>query len=205
MRICNKLARLSLPELIKKLKEIAVKKGADPDLIKQIRPDKVVVSDSWVRTKCKFGCPNYGKMLCCPPFAPTPEETKKLLNEYSEALLVGFRGDKNPLNYRKHHKNMHKALIELEFEAFRSGYVKAFVFIAGTCMLCKKCALEELTVEIHPEMAKRFCRHKDKMRPSMEAAGIDVFGTAENAGFEMQTVIKYNLGKVKHFGLLLIK
>ena len=198
------MTKLSIPELIKKLNSMAVDKGADPNLIKQIKPEDVVIPDSWVRMKCKFGCLNYGNMLCCPPFAPTPDETKRLLKEYSIALLIGFPGDPNIINFVKHHKNMHKALINLEFEAFRSGYEKAFVFIAGTCRLCKKCALEDLPKEIHPEMAKKYCRHKDRMRPSMEAAGIDVFGTARNAGFEMVTITTDNLDKMKHFGLLLI-
>ncbi|NHI94760.1 MAG: DUF2284 domain-containing protein [Candidatus Lokiarchaeota archaeon] len=196
------MTRESIQELVKKLRDLAIKKGANPDLIKLINSNQVIVPNSWVRMKCKFGCSNYGNRLCCPPYAPTPKETQNLLNEYSEALLIGFDG--KPNQFYKHHKKMHKILLRLEIEAFRAGYEKAFIFIAGTCSLCKQCVLVDLPKEIHPDVAKRFCRHKNRMRPSMEAAGIDVFGTVKNAGLELETININNVDKIKHFGLLLI-
>ena len=26
-----------------------------------------IKTGSWTRWKCQYGCPNYGKTLCCPP------------------------------------------------------------------------------------------------------------------------------------------
>jgi hypothetical protein len=34
----------------------------------------IVVAD-WVRLKCRYGCLGYGSHFCCPPFAPSPQET----------------------------------------------------------------------------------------------------------------------------------
>ncbi|MHA1785134.1 MAG: DUF2284 domain-containing protein [Candidatus Helarchaeota archaeon] len=199
------MVKLDIQEITERVKRIAINEGAIPDLFVRIKPNQVVVSDAWVNFKCRFGCPNYGNNLCCPPFAPTPEEIKKLLKEYSEAILIGFPGDSNPKNYREMHEKMHGTLLKLEGEVFKAGYVKAFVFFTGSCALCENCVLEELPSDIHPEMAIRFCRHKNKMRPSMEAVGIDVFETVKNAGIEMEIITMDNLDKIKYFGLLLIE
>ncbi|MBN1914045.1 MAG: hypothetical protein JW788_06565 [Candidatus Omnitrophica bacterium] len=62
---------------------------------------------------------------------------------------------------------------------------------AGPCRLCKECDL------------KGGCRHRDKVRPSMEACGIDVFTTARNNGFTINTLDSYKC-KANYFGLVLI-
>jgi len=58
---------------------------------------------------------------------------------------------------------------------------------------------------------KRLCRHMDKVRPSMEAAGMDVFATVEKVGWKLSVVPCKNMeyGKIMHtniasFGLVLI-
>ncbi len=38
-------------------------------------PKQVVVAQ-WVRMKCEFGCPSYGKIASCPPNTPSVEECK---------------------------------------------------------------------------------------------------------------------------------
>ncbi|MDD3974717.1 MAG: DUF2284 domain-containing protein, partial [Methanothrix soehngenii] len=54
-----------------------------PD-IRPISTDLIVVAD-WVRLKCRYGCRAYGKHLCCPPFAPSPEEMRRVVSEYKTA------------------------------------------------------------------------------------------------------------------------
>jgi hypothetical protein len=56
------------------------------------------------------------------------------------------------------------------------------------------------------------CRHMDKVRPSMEAAGIDVFATAKNVGWTLETIPCRDMeyGKITHsdihsIGLVLIE
>ena len=62
------------------------------------------------------------------------------------------------------------------------------------------------------ESMRRTCRHMDMVRPSMEAAGMDVFATARKAGWELQTIPCRDLeyGKVVHsditsIGLVLLE
>ncbi len=34
--------------------------------------------------KCKYGCGAYGTRLTCPPYSPTPDETRRMLSEKLE-------------------------------------------------------------------------------------------------------------------------
>ena len=86
-------------------------------------------------------------------------------------------------------------------EAFLKGFVKAIGFASGTCLLCKKCIIQEDFMKGIPiDIARRYCRHKNKARPSLEAVGIDVFKTAKNVGFTL-TPPK---GVVRWTGLILV-
>lgn len=49
--------------------ERALERGMDN--AKVIEPASVVTA-AWVRLKCQFGCPGYGKSHCCPPHTPSP-------------------------------------------------------------------------------------------------------------------------------------
>ena len=71
------------------LKDMAFRDGAIVFI--PINPSEVVVAN-WVRLKCKYGCPSYAKKLSCPPYSPEPEETRKVLDEYSKAYLIGYSG-----------------------------------------------------------------------------------------------------------------
>ena len=121
----------------------------------------------WVFWKCRFGCPNYGSTLTCPPHSPNPQQTRALLQGYEWALLIKYDTS----------TEYHELLLELEREAFLGGFYKAFALTAGDCRLCEVC-----------NPSKGICIHQDQARPSMEACGIDVFTTARNAGFNMKVV-----------------
>ncbi|MFY9194559.1 MAG: DUF2284 domain-containing protein, partial [Methanoculleus sp.] len=71
--------RLELQKEIDKLSSLARERGAE---VRQISASDVVTAE-WVRFKCRFGCKGYAKHLSCPPYAPTPAETRRLLAEYS--------------------------------------------------------------------------------------------------------------------------
>ncbi|MBN1322666.1 MAG: DUF2284 domain-containing protein [Methanotrichaceae archaeon] len=180
--------------------------------IRPISARDVVVAN-WVRFKCRYGCRAYGKHLCCPPYAPTPEETASVLADYERAILARFEAPPNPdvPPKRLHHHlwdsvtRMHKAVFELERVAFLRGFYKAFGFYAMPCTLCQSCVIEERLdegEELGPLEAIK-CRHKDVMRPSMEACGIDVFQTLRNAGYDAEVLTTYSQ-HVELFGLLLI-
>jgi predicted metal-binding protein len=194
----------NLVPVIEELIALAVQEGADKELTTYISADKIEVAGFWPRWKCTFGCPNYGNSLCCPPFIPSPDKTAELIKQYTHGVLIGFRGVTQ--NLLEHNRNMNKTMYTLEKAAFFKGFVKAIGFGTGTCLFCKKCIIQEDSMKgIPADVARRYCRHKNKARPSLEAAGIDVFSTVRNAGFELEVIDENNLENMKHFGLILLE
>jgi predicted metal-binding protein len=158
---------------LEKYCSLAIEAGATH--AKQIDPNSVVTAP-WVRLKCQFGCPGYGNGLCCPPHTPTPEQTRAVLDSYRRAIL--FHREASDLQQQKGNQKYIDRLIELEGEMFKEQYYKAFIFTAGPCRNCEKCG----AVEGKP------CASPRKARPSMEGCGIDVYQTARNNGFSIQTL-----------------
>jgi predicted metal-binding protein len=60
-----------------------------------INTNKVVVEDR-VLLKCKSGCHMYGHKFVCPPYAPTPDEFRKILKEYQKVIMITFPFVKYP-------------------------------------------------------------------------------------------------------------
>ena len=197
MTIC----RIDLGDLLSRLKEV------HSDL-KVVSSEDVAVA-SWVRLKCRYGCKAYGKHLGCPPYSPTPEETRKVLEEYRIGVIARFEAnpDREVSPQHLHHhlwdsiNTVHETIFQLERCAFLSGYYKAFGFNALPCTFCATCIPEEKE-RVDPFDARN-CRHKEKVRPSMEACGIDVFGTLERAGYDISVLDSYSQG-VSLFGLVLL-
>jgi predicted metal-binding protein len=134
-----------------------------------VEPSKVITAP-WVRMKCGFGCPMHGKSLCCPPYTPTWEETRAILDSYECAILL-HRQDAEGID-----GNFNEILVDLEKTLFLDGYYKAFTMGSGPCRICKEC---------DPSAS---CRNPMKARPSMESCGIDVFRTARENGLPISTV-----------------
>jgi len=152
--------------------EIYCKKALEigMDGAKTIDPQSIVTAE-WVRMKCQFGCPGFGMGLCCPPYTPTPEVTRKVMDSYQKAILLHRR-----LKKGERIKAFNEILVHLEIETFLDGYYKAWSMGSGPCRLCKECDLTG------------FCKHGYEARPSMEACGIDVFKTARDNGFPIEVV-----------------
>jgi len=145
-------------------------------------PTRQVFTAEWVRLKCQYGCGAYASSRNCPPYSPTPERTRKILDEFKTAILV--HGDKTA--------DIRQIVVALEREVFLAGYYKAFAYACGPCHLCKKCNLEGA------------CRHEDQARPAMEACGIDVFATARAAGLPIKVVTVHECEQ-DYYGLVLVK
>jgi predicted metal-binding protein len=174
-RVTNKPRKRTTVETIRRE---AVSLGAlDAKLIST----KKVFTASWVRWKCRYGCEGFGSSLLCPPHAPTPDETRKMLDGYRRAILIHCDAvtDVRPL------------IAKLERKAFLDGFYKAFGFACGPCELCPTCAFE------------KGCRHAEQARPAMEACGIDVFRTVRHAGFPIEVVAGRNC-RQNYYGLLLL-
>ena len=79
-----------------------------------------VIIEKWTRWKCLYGCPFYNKDGYHPPLAPSVEETKEVLGEYTKAILLN--GPKG--------KALTDIAVRLEGEAYKMGYYKAFALTA---------------------------------------------------------------------------
>jgi len=151
---------------------MALSGGADR--VKLIDADNVVVAD-WVRLKCRYGCDEYGVGRLCPPRVPSVDETRKVLACYSKGLIFTY-GDVREGELRLRQREHREMVYRLEREMFLDGYVRAFGMGCGPCRLCDACDLQEP------------CSFPEKARPSMEACGIDVYGTMANVGMELRVV-----------------
>ncbi len=152
---------------------------------------------AWTRMKCQYGCPNYGRTLCCPPYAPDYETTQKFLAEYERGIIVEFTcsiPDTDAAGWAAVDKQVTSGLLDillqLEKEAFMMNRYRAFALKAGRCRLCDECNLKK-------------CVNPTKARPSLEACGIDVFALANDNGFDMK-VITGPISELKIYGLLLV-
>jgi predicted metal-binding protein len=198
------------------LRKLALELGAAD--AKVIPAEKVVVENRVV-LKCKVGCPNYGKTLMCPPYAPTPEEFRKMVAEYSYALFMKFKSqatadpelakvlskaETDPAipqdvkekakkfwaAWKDEKRKMLSAVVDLEKAAVRQGYTLAVGFISGACELCEKCNLQT-----------RICVNPTMARYSEDAVGVNVKKTAKNAGIPVKFPFEKN---PESFALLLI-
>ncbi|RPI95894.1 MAG: DUF2284 domain-containing protein, partial [Spirochaetales bacterium] len=129
---------------------MAVEGGATHAVV--VHPGSVVTAP-WVRMKCQFGCPGYGKGYCCPPHTPTHEQTRSVLDAYQRAILFHIEAPKTEDRGKRYRAYM-DMLVRLEGEMFKDGYYKAFVFLAGPCLKCKKCGKLEGTPCMHMESAR---------------------------------------------------
>lgn len=159
-------------------KYIAMLKNMGADLAITINASSVVTA-AWTIYKCKFGCSSYGNNHCCPPNAPTYQETQAMLDCYEKGLL-----------FRTHECNTITPMaVELARVLFLDGYYKAIAFGDGDCQKCARC---------NPD----HCNFPGKTVPSMEACGIDVFATVRANGLEIHT-LREKGEEQNHFGLVL--
>lgn len=147
----------------------------------RVIPAEQIAVAPWVRLKCRFGCGRYNQSLSCPPYALDEQQMAATVARYRLALLV--QGTPPAQEF-------HEQLLRLEKELFLAGYPAALAFGAGPCPVCPNCNLSGP------------CRFPDKLRPSLEACGVDVYETARRAGLPLAPV-KHPLGYVKYVGVVL--
>jgi len=141
-----------------------------------------VETAAWVRLKCQFGCSGYGQCLVCPPFTPTPEQMRSVLDDYRRAILIHCGPEADV-----------KAIVaDLERTIFLRGVWKVFGLGAGPCYFCRNCPVD-----------KGQCQHPERARPSMEACGIDVFSTVKKAGLPID-VVRTTRQCPNYYGLILV-
>lgn len=198
------IASEDIPGFERDMEEIcagAVAKGAEfADLIEA----RHVAVDERVTLKCKIPpCECYGQCLMDPPFSPTAEETAKVVAKYKYGILTEvstelsdeywdlIQGDQ-PLCRLQYDERgiefdrtvqrplwfkLHDIVMEMERKAHNLGYFFAVGYVASTCYLCY-----DADDPIGYCDTSGLCKHPYEARPSMEAAGMDVFSTYHNVG-----------------------
>ena len=190
---------------VSELLAIAESKGAD--CAKVMRSGDIVI-DKRVRLKCAVPvCSSYGRHLLCPPNLMPAEEFEGIVRSYGRAIIMQVEdeldsSDRSRKGINKElddsigpyagQRRLHKLVNEVEAAAFKRGFYLAAGFIAGECLLCPECI---------GQASGKPCRRPFEARPSMEAMGIDVLKTCENAGMSVHLSSKE---KIRWTGLVLL-
>jgi predicted metal-binding protein len=198
------------------LNELALRLGASEA---KVIPANEIIVENRVVLKCRVGCKHYGKTLMCPPHSPSVDEFRKVLSEYSYALVLKYKSklevppdvaqllskDENDPSLTKEMKNkirqfwdswkkdklrLLKMVRDLEKAAMNKGYTMALGFTTGSCLICDKCNTE-----------RKICLYPTKARYTAQSVGVNIKQTLENAGIPIPFPMK---GNPETFGLVLI-
>jgi len=153
-----------------------------------------IVTAQWVRTKCQFGCRNYGIKACCPPNVPPVSECRQFFDEYKEAAIFHFSKafDKHE-DRHEWGRIINQGLLSVEREVFFSGYQKAFLLLMAACRLCEECTA-----------VKEDCKNPGSARPTPEALAIDVYSTVRKYNFPIDVLSDYSQ-TMNRYAFLLIE
>jgi len=143
---------------------------------REVPVEKVVVSPRPV-WKCR-GCPMYGKRPSCPPYAPDWREAREWIKHFKRALLIKFEIEIE--HFEEEKREIILYLLQKEKELFKKGKLYALALFPGSCSLCEDCPFER----------GEPCRFPTKVRPSLDAIGIEIVSLvdlnfSENALYSM--------------------
>ncbi len=160
----------------------------------QVIPADWVQIDERVRLKCSVPlCPNYGKCLFCPPHTPSREIKRQALSRYKHAVLLALEilpVEHFSVRATQRHaasdwsRKCFEIVGNLETLAFGSGYYLAMGLPQGSCRRAL-CGQDQCLA-----LGGGTCPYPLKARPSMEAAGIDVYGLVTKAGWKIYPIYR---------------
>jgi predicted metal-binding protein len=140
-------------------------------------PHEIVVSQ-WVRMKCVFGCPDYGRLASCPPNLPSVEECQRFFQEYQHALVFHYQKVAPDNAVRKTWINRtNLKLIKLESAIFLAGFPRSFALFVDSCGICPECV---------PDRAD--CKKPKLSRPTVEGLAVDVFSTVRKLDYPIEVL-----------------
>ena len=160
----------------------------------EVIPANWVEIDERVRLKCSIPlCPYYDKNIFCPPHGPSLELMRKAVARYSQAIL--FAVEVIPVDEFADRSKERGAVVKwakkcleiagrIETMAFGNGYYIATGFGQYSCLRIL-CGLERCLV-----LEGSYCPYPLKARPSMEGAGMDVFGLVTKVGWDIYPIYR---------------
>jgi predicted metal-binding protein len=156
-------------------------------------PADIVVAQ-WVRMKCLYGCREYGRNAACPPNAPPVEECARFFGEYRRAVVFHFaKKVDRPEDRHEWSRKVNMALLKLEQEIFKAGYVKAFLLFMDSCGICLECP-----------GSRTECKEPKLSRPTADAMAVDVFSTVRKLGYPIEVLSEYDQ-EMNRYGILLVE
>lgn len=168
------------------------------------------ITATWMTVlQCMFGCrvySNFSRRWSCAPFCPSPDETRKIIDQYEYALILNrsfsppffnrtwlesniVRDIDQKLWATRCYGKMNKITLQAEKYLLNQSF-DVYTFGMSPCHVCAKCT--------HP----RTCRHSEAFRFSADACGIDIYSAAIKAGAKFEIPPK-NI--VNLFEIILIK
>jgi predicted metal-binding protein len=204
------------------LEKTALKSGCAE--AKVIPADQIVVEDR-VRLRCMIGCPTYGKNLRCPPYAPSVDSFRKILNDYSVAMVIRIKPpeiseellekykpeDGEEFRLWDRHQDpvtgtsaiwtdfsqIYKSMLMVLLELERAAFKQGYSL--ATAFFGGKCMLcEKCNVE------GGVCLNPLMSRFASEAMGINLLKTAKNANMELKFSTSDNPVPITPMAILLI-
>jgi len=155
-------------------------------------PKSVVVAE-WVRMKCAYGCPSYGKMAACPPNTPSVEACRRFFDEYKRGIVIHIQGMQPERPERlKWSAKTNLILSKLERDVFLSGNPKAFLLFMDSCHLCADCTA-----------SRQDCKEPKLARPSPEGMAVDVFTSVRQWGLPIE-VLTESSQQMNRYAFLLV-
>jgi predicted metal-binding protein len=167
--------------------------GQGYDDFRWIDPREIVVAQ-WVRMKCAFGCPDYGKNATCPPNVPSVTDCGLFFREYSRAAIFHFRKSfEQPEDRHAWTRKVNRNLLDLERAVFLSGYHRVFLLFMDTCGFCAPCAGD-----------RGQCKEPRAARPTPESMAVDVFTTVRKTGYSIE-VLTDTSQEMNRFAFLMVE
>jgi len=175
----------------KQIEAIVCKHGFND--YKWIDPKSIVVSQ-WVRMKCEYGCPYYGRIASCPPNTPTVEECKRFFAEYKSGMVIHIQKVMADLEKRRQWSaKTNLKLAKMESEVFLAGNPKAFLLFMGSCHICAEC-----------KASRADCKEPKLSRPSPEGMAVDVFTTVRQIGYLIEVLTDHS-EQMNRYAFLMIE
>jgi predicted metal-binding protein len=210
-RVIRKISPISEDMLnidLEKYRQKAISLGA---IDSKIITTNIIPIDDRVVLKCNIPiCFGYGTSINCPPYTISSSKLIEVIKKYKFAIFfklevkpeVIVRNRETILERAAAYKKIFEIVNIVESMAFYNGYYLAVGFAAGSCKstYCYK-------VECSALKGER-CRFELKVRPSMEAVGIDVFKLATNVGWDVYPIgsecVSQCIPKGSLMGLILV-
>jgi len=136
-------------------------------------PSGGIIVENGGTFKCRFGCPYYGTSLVCPPHAPHPDEFRKIISDYTWALMVRFQ---TSISVRDETACSLLRITEPDISPELKEETQNFsvALMAGPCTLCNTCS-----------GIRGLCSHPTMRHFPADALGVNVIKTAKLDGMEI--------------------